>query len=171
MAVPIDSGVASKPHVKAAAKYIQSQFGVSNIGGSATTGHIPTSDHYKGLALDAMIGSDVQKGNAIATWAISRPDVTYVIWNRRIFDKRSGGGWGTYRGTSPHTTHVHISFKETGSGENIVGGGSATSSLNPVDALIGKLLDPIKESALRVVTFLAGLVVLIIGVILWRRTQ
>lgn len=172
MAVPVDSGVPSKPHVKAAAKLIQQRFGVDNIGGSATTGHIPTSDHYRGLALDAMIGSDKQTGNAIAAWAIQQNQVTYVIWNRRIYDRRNNKGWTPYRGTSAHTTHVHISFKESGTVDgNVVGGGSAATSLNPTSAIVGKLLQPLKESGLRVVTFIAGLAILIIGAILWRRTE
>lgn len=111
MAVWDDTRV--KPHVRAAAKEIAATFGIQNIGGFASSGHIPDSDHYKGLALDVMT---TVKGQAVANWAqqnAARLSITYVIWNRRIWDSRNGRGWEAYNGTSPHTDHVHISFHPT----------------------------------------------------------
>jgi len=35
------------------------------------------------------------------------PALKYVIFNRRIASR--GGGWRTYAGSNPHTTHVHVS--------------------------------------------------------------
>lgn len=102
-----------KPHVRAAAKEVQDRFGITNIGGFATTGHISNSDHYKGLAIDVM-GS--LRGQEIANWLqanAKRLSITYLIWNRQIWDSRDGKGWVAYHGTSPHTDHVHASFSPT----------------------------------------------------------
>jgi len=99
-----------RPHVRAAAAEIASTFGITNIGGFATTGHIPDSDHYKGLAIDVMT---TLKNQQIANWAVqnaARLSITYVITLRHIWDSRNNRGWEPYNGTSPHTDHVHISF-------------------------------------------------------------
>lgn len=130
MAVWDDTRV--KPHVRAAAKEISETFGITNIGGFATSGHIPDSDHYKGLAIDVMT---TLKGQQIANWATQnagRLSITYVIWNRHIWDSRNNRGWEPYHGTSPHTDHVHISFfSQPGSGadasQNFGGENSAGS--------------------------------------------
>lgn len=37
------------------------------------------------------------------------PRVKYVIWNRRIYNEAVSMKWRFYRGTNPHTKHVHIS--------------------------------------------------------------
>lgn len=112
MAAMTDSRV--KPHVRAAAVEISQKFGVTNIGGFATSGHISNSDHYKGLALDVMTSL---KGQAVANFAqanAGRLSITYIIWNRAIWDSRNSRGWERYTGSSPHTDHVHISFHPTG---------------------------------------------------------
>lgn len=46
--------------------------------------------------------------------------VAYVIWNRRIASATNDGtpwDWEPYRGTNPHTSHVHISIKHTATAE------------------------------------------------------
>lgn len=98
---------AVKPHVQAAADEIAQRFNIWTIGGYRSTGSVPNSDHPKGLAIDVMT---VAKGDMVAAYAIanaSRLSVTYIIWNRRIWE---GGNWASYSGPSPHTDHVHISF-------------------------------------------------------------
>lgn len=48
----------------------------------------------------------------------ARLNVWYVIWNRRIIstnpDSYAYGRWVTYRGSNPHTDHVHVSFESSG---------------------------------------------------------
>lgn len=118
-----------KPHVRAAAQEVVQKFGITNIGGFASTGHIPNSDHYRGLALDVMTSL---KGQEVANYFqanATRLAVTYIIWNRRIWDSRNNKGWVPYSGTSPHTDHVHISFKpEPGPGGPVVDGQSPSGT-------------------------------------------
>lgn len=38
---------------------------------------------------------------------------TYVISNRRIASASQGWQWRTYKGTSPHTAHMHVSLVDT----------------------------------------------------------
>lgn len=125
-----------KPHVQAVAEDISRRFGITNIGGFATVGHIANSDHYLGLAIDVMINSPEQ-GQQVATYAVQNAQalsITYVIWNKAIWDSRNHRGWERYSGSSPHTDHVHISFfpKATGAGVEAVQGDSATGS-TPTD--------------------------------------
>lgn len=122
-----------QPHVRAAAKEISEKFGITNIGGFATSGHIPDSDHYKGLAIDVMT---TIKGKEISDWVIAnaaRLGVKYIIWNRHIWQN---GKWTNYTGTSPHTDHVHISFNATpGTGGTTVDSGTSTTDSGPVGCL------------------------------------
>ena len=109
------------PVARDAAEQIASKFGVYNIGGFATAGHIPGSDHYTGHAIDVMVYKDKAKGDMIAQWVMSNWDalgVKYVIWYRTYYP--APGKTQPYAGTSPHTDHVHISFK------NVKGGGATT---------------------------------------------
>lgn len=118
MAPTLNGLGAVKPHVRAAAEEISGRFGITNIGGKATTGHISGSDHYTGHAIDVMTLTDSAKGQKVAEWTIAnaaRLGVKYVIWNRRIWQN---GKWTAYFGTSPHTDHVHISFNTTGGDPN-----------------------------------------------------
>jgi len=138
-ATPTIKGLgAVQPHVKAAAEEIAATFGVYNIGGFASSGHITNSDHYRGLAIDVM---SAEKGPLISEWALAnaaRLSVKYVIWNRR-YNGLDGKGWVQYTGSSPHTDHVHISFKTTVD----AAGGAATGDSDPNAELagcIGKLL-------------------------------
>jgi len=118
-----------KPHVRAVAREIKDRFDISNIGGFATTGHITNSDHYRGLALDVMTSI---RGQEVANWAqanAQRLSITYIIWNRRIWDSRNSKGWQPYSGTSPHTDHVHLSFFPTaGDGSPPVEGSAGSAS-------------------------------------------
>lgn len=95
-----------QPWVKSARQEIGSRFGISNIGGHATSGHIKGSDHYTGRALDFMGGKQ-----SLANYAIqnaNRLRVKYVIHNGRYWDRNQG--WVRYTGSNPHTGHVHVSF-------------------------------------------------------------
>lgn len=136
---------AVKAHVRTAAEEISQRFQITAISGWRATGSVANSDHPKGLAIDV---STQSKGTMIAEWAIAnakRLSVTYVIWNRRWYDVRTGKGWEPYSGPSPHTDHVHISFfPGPGDGSAPVdgaSGGTTPSDANEgcVKALLGML--------------------------------
>lgn len=133
-----------KPHVRAAAKEISQVFGITDIGGFATSGHIPDSDHYKGLAIDVMTRTQNQQ---VANWAIQnagRLSITYIITLRHIWDSRNNKGWQPYVGPSAHMDHVHISFYPTpqaGSGQQYAPNGmpaSDSTSSGCLGLLLGK---------------------------------
>lgn len=69
------------------------------------------SDHNTGNAVDIthdpLSGCD---GEKISRLAITDFRVTYVIYNREIYNRlRANEGWRKYTGSNPHTHHVHIS--------------------------------------------------------------
>lgn len=73
------------------------------------------SDHNKGLAVDVSL--DREHGPDLDTLAeslLSDPRTHYVIYNRRIANRRKqGGAWRTYEvkpGGNPHTRHLHLSI-------------------------------------------------------------
>lgn len=140
-----------KPHVRAAAQEVEKQFGIANIGGFASSGHIPGSDHYVGLAIDVMTSI---KGQQLANWAVAnakRLSVKYVIWNRHIYNIGNSRGWVPYTGSSPHTDHVHISFYPTpGDGSAPVGndaGGETSGAVTDARGCLMKLLDLVNPLA------------------------
>jgi hypothetical protein len=133
-----------QPQTKAAAEEIATRFGIYDIGGKATTGHIPDSDHYTGLAIDVMTGSNQSagKGEMIAQWTLTnaqRLRVKYIIWNHR-YNGLDGKGWVPYTGTNPHTNHVHISFLAQGSSSSSNVGSSSTTSSDDLSGCVGQLL-------------------------------
>ncbi|HEY0692117.1 MAG TPA: hypothetical protein VGD71_24125 [Kribbella sp.] len=88
----------------------------------------PTSDHPKGLACDAMVGTDARRsapararGDQIANWTVktaAQTGVHYVIWYGKIWSARRGtwipyNGGGVYNpadATGGHFDHVHVSL-------------------------------------------------------------
>jgi len=123
---PADGLVAN---VRAARDFGRSSWvGLKSIGGFATHGHIPGSDHYTGHALDFMVstgkaatGSELALGNSIALWFTANPhvfNVKYVIWFDRI---NTGTGWRPYgdpsstNNTKQHRDHPHVSFYDQAS--------------------------------------------------------
>lgn len=78
------------------------------------------SCHNTGQAVDLQVArgstptpTEVALGDTIAAYYranAAKHDVRVVIWNRRIASARRGWEWRPYRGTSPHTRHVHLSI-------------------------------------------------------------
>jgi len=81
-------------------------------------------EHGKGRACDFMMSSGgrlpdavaKERGDALAQWCISHAGqygIMYIIWQQRIYDMRTGGGWKMMedRGgtTANHYDHVHVS--------------------------------------------------------------
>ena len=77
------------------------------MGGYATSGHIRNSDHYTGHAFD--VGGTSAQMQAIANALVRNFEswgLKYIIYNRQAY---RGYGWVPYRGSNPHTDHVHVS--------------------------------------------------------------
>jgi hypothetical protein len=71
------------------------------------------SDHNLGNAYD--LTHDPANGvdcHVLSRQVINDPRVTYVIWNRRIYNRqRAALGWRNYTGPNPHTKHMHVSIR------------------------------------------------------------
>jgi hypothetical protein len=107
-----------KPQTQAAADQVVSHVpGAAGItlGGTRSSATDPHG-HPSGLALDYMVGSDADLGDAIAQYTIDNWDslgVEYVIWQQRILSS-PGGSWKPMedRGspTENHMDHVHVNY-------------------------------------------------------------
>ena len=123
-----------KPWVKDAAYFIGPKFGITLIYGVAAG----QFDHPKGLALDFMI-SNIKNGHAVgdqlATYVVANYqalNITYVIWNRRIIYPADSRGWHAYTGVSPHTDHVHTSYKAVPTSNSLPSAGATPGDVVPV---------------------------------------
>ncbi len=71
------------------------------------------SDHNDGNAFD--LTHDPAHGvdcNVLSRQVINDARVTYVIWNRQIYNRsRAGEGWRAYTGSNPHNHHMHVSIQ------------------------------------------------------------
>ncbi|WP_336922753.1 hypothetical protein [Aquipuribacter sp. SD81] len=120
---------AEKPGAQAVRALLRETYGVANTGGisrSCTQGG--RSEHKEGRAYDWAndVSNATHKARAdhFVAWATGpdsqgvpggnahRLGIQYVIWNKRIWNSRSG--WKDYTGASPHTDHVHVSLSWDG---------------------------------------------------------
>ena len=73
------------------------------------------SDHNLGNAFD--LTHDPANGvdcEQLSRLVIDDPRVTYVIWNKQIYNRaRASEGWRAYNGPNPHTHHMHVSINAT----------------------------------------------------------
>lgn len=105
--------------------------GTRSLGISRSCSAGGASEHKEGRAFDWGVRvtstSERAKANAFLTWLLKtdsagnkaanarRLGVMYVIWNKRIWGAYAANqGWRTYRGSNPHTDHVHISLSRAG---------------------------------------------------------
>jgi hypothetical protein len=72
------------------------------------------SDHNSGNAFD--LTHDPEHGvdcHFFSKLALLDYRVTYVIWNKRIYNKNAAEkGWQPYKGTNGHTHHMHVSIRD-----------------------------------------------------------
>jgi hypothetical protein len=106
-----------KSHVRAEMQFISNQWGV-NTGGCEPRPANPSSDHPKGLAIDAST-RNVAVGNSILAYYqqnAAAKRVKYIIWRGKIYNPPTSPG-RTYLKFGGHFDHVHISFYDvTGRG-------------------------------------------------------
>ena len=82
------------------------------MGGFATSGHVPGSDHYTGHAFD--VGGSPAQMKAIAQTLAAHFDswgIKQIIHDRMQY---RGSGWYPYKGENPHTGHVHVGTYDAG---------------------------------------------------------
>ena len=95
------------------------------------------SDHNDGNAFD--LTNDPAHGvdcNSLCNVVISDSRVTYVIWNRKIYNRaRAAEGWRAYTGPSPHDHHMHVSIAATSREILTAWPWSANGSLGPIPPL------------------------------------
>ena len=115
----------SKPGVTAFAALMSAQYkiGAKSTYRACVSG---TSEHYESRALDWMlnVNNPTQKAiaNSVTTWLSAnngvmarRFGISYIIWNHKIWGEYAPQrGWAAYKGTVPHTDHVHLSFSWDG---------------------------------------------------------
>lgn len=93
---------------------IRLHFGAVTIGWIGDSAHRSSiSDHNpdsRGIvcAIDVMFPVG-PKASAVVKACVGRHDLRYVIHNRTIWEKKNGWKARAYKGTDPHTNHVHIS--------------------------------------------------------------
>jgi hypothetical protein len=103
---------------------VSTQFpGVKHLGIWGDKRHQKTkSDHNTGDALDIGI-TDLNQGTEIAQKLIKEAqdkNISYIIFNKQIWNPSVSNSWRPYNGDNPHTSHVHVSFNrlsQPGAGE------------------------------------------------------
>lgn len=128
----------NKPNNNAAIQFIKAVWpSHKGIGGYRASGSVATSDHPKGLAVDAMVtggggaaaGSEFALGLEIADWFASNPGVfnlKYIIfYDFACYTHKGNMGWVPYGprsgNTLMHRDHVHLSFNEQPAGPGAPG--------------------------------------------------
>lgn len=90
--------------------------GVKHLGIWGDKRHQKTkSDHNTGDALDIGI-TDLNQGTEIAQKLIKEAqdkNISYIIWNKQIWNPSISNSWRPYNGDNPHTSHVHVSFNRS----------------------------------------------------------
>lgn len=76
-------------------------------------------------AEDFMCNAGTAEAKAILAWLLhDHEDLQYVIHNRIIYGRNEANGWNgsPYRGSDPHTGHIHASGKHGNTGKNAATG-------------------------------------------------
>lgn len=135
------------PNLAAIRQSIWAAYGKAiQVGWIGDSKHAATkSDHNpdsKGCvhAIDPMYSSSDSRGLTIVNACIGRPDLAYVIHNRKIWSASRGWAVKAYSGSDPHTNHVHISGKYDSASENRLIGillSGVTPVASPVSSATG----------------------------------
>lgn len=110
-----------KPGVQAFRRFILANFGGVDDGIVRDCETGGNSGHKLGKAWDwgVLLGNpdvsgmfDFLLGNDAEIFR--RAGITYLIWQRQIFNDHNSRVWTPYNGADPHTSHVHFSFGTPG---------------------------------------------------------
>jgi hypothetical protein len=109
---PLQGARGLTPAATELARYIQATYpGVLSIGGVRPCDQF--REHCRGIALDAMVGDDVELGDRISADMLTRPDVRFTIWQQAIRYPSGRGRLMDDRGsaTANHRDHVHVQVR------------------------------------------------------------
>lgn len=114
---PAPTSSSANPVAEQTWQEVSSQFeGVKNLGIWGDKKHqTRKSDHNTGDALDIGI-TDLNQGTEIAQKLIKEAqdkNISYIIWNKQIWNPSVSNSWRPYDGENPHTNHVHVSFNRS----------------------------------------------------------
>lgn len=106
-----------RTHPAWSSRVVKHRYAVGTVYGYRSS----TGDHGNRLAADFMVYYNSTKGYQIAEFAKKHHaelNVTYVIWNQRIWSvarASEGWRWMADRGsrTANHRDHVHVSYRDT----------------------------------------------------------
>lgn len=106
-----------RKHSAWSTRVIKQRYRVATVGGYRAS----SGDHGQHLAADFMVYSKAAKGYKAARFARKHRrqlNVTYVIWNQRIWSvERAREGWRLMADagspTANHKDHVHVSFRSS----------------------------------------------------------
>jgi hypothetical protein len=114
---PVPRSSEANPVAEQTWQEVSSQFeGVKNLGIWGDKRHQSRkSDHNTGDALDIGI-TDLNQGTEVAQKLIKEAqdkNISYIIWNKQIWNPSVSNSWRPYDGENPHTNHVHVSFNRS----------------------------------------------------------
>ena len=106
-----------RKHSAWSARVVKQRYGIATVGGYRAS----SGDHGQHVAADFMVHSNAAKGYKTARFARKHRrqlNVTYVIWNQRIWSvERAREGWrhmaDAGSATANHRDHVHVSFRSS----------------------------------------------------------
>jgi len=120
-----------KPGVVDFAALLESAYGRPDLGIGRDCAAGGQSEHKEGRALDypfnAFDGAQFVQARQLLDWLLAtdrhgnphalarRLGIMYIVWNRKQWRAyRPDAGWLPYKGTNPHTDHIHFSFGRAG---------------------------------------------------------
>ncbi|MFF8224208.1 hypothetical protein ACF06R_25845, partial [Streptomyces rimosus] len=117
-----------------------------DLGISRPCGSGGQSEHKEGRAWDwgVEVNGQSEPADDLINWLhatdrhgnrhalLRRFGIMYMIWNRRIWmANRPDAGWQPYRGSNPHTNHIHFSFSWPGARKETTWWTDAAPRTNP----------------------------------------
>ncbi len=174
-----------RPHVREAATLLAGRFGISTVGGWRALAR-DMGGHPAGLAVDFMCTK--AQGDALSAYVAANHQalgVDYQIWWQQLWTPRRGWSAMADRGspTQNHLDHVHVQWKSgavlaldgltdgTGSGKIGTGSGTSGGGLGGVGEALSGLnpfsgwQDDAQELGIKVVVVVAGLALVVLGLV------
>lgn len=99
-------------------KNIFGNYNVTNLGAWGDQAHqMRESDHNTGDAQDYGV-NDPETAQNVISQLQSDPKTKYIIYNKQIWNPSISESWRPYKGSNPHSDHIHASFNRQYGGED-----------------------------------------------------